>query len=34
MKIADALKNLAVAIEGSGAPEDITEERIARLSST
>lgn len=31
MKIADALKNLAVAIEGSGAPEDITEERIAEI---
>ena len=31
MKIADALKNLAVAIKGSGATEDITEERVADI---
>lgn len=31
MKIVDALKNLAVAIEGSGSAEDITEERIADI---
>ena len=31
MKIADALKNLAVAVAGSGAAEDVTEEKIADI---
>ena len=31
MKISEALKNLAVAVAGSGEAEDITEEKIADI---